>query len=168
MFKKKGNFCVFFDIMIGGYYVGRIIIEFRYDVVFMIVENFCVLCMYEKGFGYKGSSFYCVILQFMLQGGDFIKYDGIGGKLIYGQKFVDENFVLKYIGVGVLFMVNFGENINGFQFFIIIEKIDWLDGKYVVFGYVIDGMDVVRKVEVIGFKSGKINKKIVIEDCGDM
>lgn len=62
MVKKRGNLRVFFDVIIGGCQVGRIIIELRYDVVFMIVENFCFFCIYEKGFGYCGSIFYCVIL----------------------------------------------------------------------------------------------------------
>lgn len=104
----------------------------------------------------------------MCQVGDFINYNGIGGKFIYGSCFFDENFILKYVGLGVLFMVNVGFNINGFQFFICIIKIDWLDGKYVVFGYVKEGMDVVKKIEFFGFKSGKIFKKIVIIDCGQL
>lgn len=136
------NFQVYMDIKIGNKLVGCIQMFLCFDVVFMIVENFCCLCIYEKGFGFKGSSFYCIIFQFMCQGGDFINYNGIGGKFIYGKKFDDENFIFKYMGLGLFFMVNFGLNINGFQFFLICDKIDWLDGKYVVFGEVIEGLDV--------------------------
>lgn len=168
MAKKKGNPRVFFDVTIGGRQAGRITIELRHDVVPMTVENFRSLCTHEKGFGYRGSIFHRVIPQFMLQGGDFTKHDGTGGKSIYGQKFADENFVLKHTGAGVLSMANSGPNTNGSQFFITTEKTDWLDGKHVVFGHVIDGMDVVRKVEATGSQSGKTSKKIVIEDCGEL
>ena len=168
MAKKKGNPRVFFDVIIGGRQAGRITIELRHDVVPMTVENFRSLCTHEKGFGYRGSIFHRVIPQFMLQGGDFTKHDGTGGKSIYGQKFADENFVLKHTGAGVLSMANSGPNTNGSQFFITTEKTDWLDGKHVVFGHVIDGMDVVRKVEATGSQSGKTSKKIVIEDCGEL
>lgn len=168
MGKKKGNPRVFFDITVGGRQAGRVTMELRHDVVPMTAENFRALCTHEKGFGYRGSIFHRVIPQFMLQGGDFTKHDGTGGKSIYGQKFADENFVLKHTGAGVLSMANSGVNTNGSQFFITTEKTDWLDGKHVVFGHVIDGMDVVRKVEATGSKSGKTNKKIVIEDCGEL
>lgn len=166
--KKKGNPRVFLDITIGGHHTGRVTIELRHDVVPMTVENFRSLCTHEKGFGYRGSIFHRVIPQFMLQGGDFTKHDGTGGKSIYGQKFVDENFVLKHTGAGVLSMANSGPNTNGSQFFITTEKTDWLDGKHVVFGHVIDGLDVVRKVEATGSKGGKTSKKVVIEDCGEL
>lgn len=166
--KKKGNPRVFLDITIEGRHAGRITIELRHDVVPMTVENFRSLCTHEKGFGYRGSIFHRVIPQFMLQGGDFTKHDGTGGKSIYGQKFADENFVLKHTGAGVLSMANSGPNSNGSQFFITTEKTDWLDGKHVVFGHVIDGLDVVRKVEATGSKGGKTSKKVVIEDCGEL
>ena len=166
--KKKGNPRVFLDITIEGRHAGRITIELRHDIVPMTVENFRSLCTHEKGFGYRGSIFHRVIPQFMLQGGDFTKHDGTGGKSIYGQKFADENFVLKHTGAGVLSMANSGPNSNGSQFFITTEKTDWLDGKHVVFGHVIDGLDVVRKVEATGSKGGKTSKKVVIEDCGEL
>ena len=166
--ETERNYRVYFDIKIGERSAGRVIMELRKDVVPKTAENFRCLCTGEKGFGYKGSQFHRVIPQFMCQGGDFIKGNGTGGKSIYGKTFEDENFVLKHTGPGTMSMANSGPNTNGSQFFLTTEKTDWLDGKHVVFGCVIDGMDVVRKIEATGSASGKTNKNVVIEDCGQL
>ena len=71
----------------------------------------------------------------------------------------DENFKLKHTKEGILSMANSGPDSNGSQFFITTVKTSWLDGRHVVFGRVIEGMDVVMKVEAVGSQSGQTSKK---------
>ena len=158
---------VFFDITIDGSYVGRIVFELRPDVVPKTAENFRALCTGQEGYGFKGNAFHRIIPGFMAQAGDFINHNGTGGKSIYGEKFADENFKLKHIGAGILSMANSGPNTNSSQFFISTAKTSWLDGKHVVFGSVIQGMDTVHQMESYGSYSGKTSAKIVISDCGE-
>ncbi|MFE7531264.1 peptidylprolyl isomerase [Kitasatospora sp. NPDC057542] len=157
---------VFFDITINDEPAGRIVFKLFDEVVPKTARNFRELATGQNGFGYEGSGFHRVIPAFMLQGGDFTNHNGTGGKSIYGEKFADENFQLKHDRPGLLSMANAGRNTNGSQFFITTIVTDWLDGKHVVFGEVVEGMDLVKKIEGLGSQSGRTSAKITIAKSG--
>merc|ERR1712126_158793 len=160
---------VSFKMSIGGEEAGTIKIGLFGKTVPKTVENFFQLAQKPEKEGFKGSKFHRVIPSFMLQGGDFTRGDGTGGRSIYGEKFADENFKLQHYGAGWLSMANAGKDTNGSQFFITVKKTSWLDGRHVVFGKVVKGMDVVRKVEAnpTGAQD-RPKKEVLISDCGEI
>lgn len=162
----KQEIKTFFKIRTPSEELGTIVFSLDAKITPKTSENFRALCTGEKNFGYKGSKFHRVIPGFMLQGGDFTHGNGTGGKSIYGNKFEDENFTLKHSGPGLLSMANAGKNTNGSQFFITTVPCPHLDGGHVVFGKVIKGMEVVKKIEKLGSQSGRTSTDIIIEDCG--
>nr|CAG8433241.1 9542_t:CDS:2 [Entrophospora candida]CAG8479147.1 12570_t:CDS:2 [Entrophospora candida] len=154
------RFNIYFDIKHGDEDLGRIVLGLFGKTVPKTAENFRALATGEKGYGYKGSNFHR---------GDFTKGDGTGGKSIYGDKFPDENFKLKHVTPGLLSMANAGPDTNGSQFFITTVITSWLDGRHVVFGKVLEGMDIVNKIEDV--KTGQNNrprKDVKIVDCGEL
>nr|XP_031296863.1 ranBP2-like and GRIP domain-containing protein 4 isoform X2 [Camelus dromedarius] len=165
---KETNPVVFFDVCAEDEPLGRITIELFSNIVPQTAENFRALCTGEKGFGFKNSIFHRVIPGFICQGGDITKHDGTGGRSIYGDKFEDENFKVKHTGPGLLSMANRGRDTNNSQFFITLKKAENLDFKHVVFGFVKDGMDTVKKIESFGSPKGSVSQRIIITECGQI
>ncbi|KZV77207.1 hypothetical protein PENSPDRAFT_568449 [Peniophora sp. CONT] len=168
---------VFMDYSSGGELLGRVIFELYNDIAPKTVENFRALCTGEKGASplsgaplyYKGSPIHRIIPDFMIQGGDFTKQNGTGGESIYGAPFDDENLTTPMDAEGLLCMANKGPDTNGSQFFITLRPAPHLNGKHVVFGRVIRGFDVVRKVEAVptGTKDRPVTP-VVVSSCGEL
>lgn len=170
---ERKNNLVFFDLAVGEDEVGKVEIELYDNIVPKTCENFRVNCVGtddSKFKPYMGTIFHRVIPGFMIQGGDFENGDGTGGHSIYNNGyFEDENFTLKHDSAGVLSMANSGKNTNGSQFFITLEPTPHLDGKHVVFGKVVKGLDLIKKLGQI--KTGANDKPVIditVINCGQV
>merc|ERR1711981_116792 len=168
---------VFFDLIVGNIPLGRIVFELFTEISPKTAENFRSLCTGEAGIGqstekplhYKGSLFHRVVRGFMIQGGDFVNFNGTGGESIYGGTFEDEEFVLKHDRPFLLSMANRGKNTNGSQFFITTAPAPHLDGLHVVFGQVVGGKEVVKEIEE--FETDKKDRPledIRVGNCGEL
>lgn len=168
----------YLDISIGGRNTGRIIIELFYDAVPKTADNFRALCTGEKGSGtrskrplhLKGTKFHKIVAGFICQGGDITRGNGTGGESIYGGSFEDESFQGKaqFHRPRSVAMANSGPDTNTSQFYITQIETPWLDGKNVVFGSVVHGMDVLAVMNRQGTKSGRPKAAVVIADCGEL
>ncbi|XP_055727013.1 E3 SUMO-protein ligase RanBP2-like isoform X1 [Salvelinus fontinalis] len=165
---RDANPQVYLSISADDEPLGTVTIELFSHIVPKTAENFRALCTGQKGFGLRNSVFHRVVPDFMCQGGDITNQDGTGGKSIYGDKFEDENFDVRHTGPGLLSMANHGRDTNNSQFFITMKKAEHLDFKHVAFGFVREGMDVVRSMGELGTKTGKPSKKIVVTECGQL
>lgn len=170
---------VYIDVAIGTRPIGRMVFELFSDLTPRTVENFRGLCTGEYGnvglrastkkLHYVDSKFHRIIDDFMIQGGDITTNDGAGGYSIYGPTFEDENFQRRHACAGLLSMANRGRNTNSSQFFITLKSCPHLDGKHVVFGQIIYGMDVVRRIGKTQVDSSNRPKlPIIITDCGEV
>ena len=151
--------------------IGKIVMSLNDDVVPETAKNFRELCKRPEGSGYLMSTFHRIIPGFMIQGGDYTAHNGTGGRSIFPTStFPDENFKIKHDSEGLLSMANCGKNTNGSQFFITLDKTPWLDGKHVVFGKVVEGIEVVRSIAKYGSDTGKVKNgyKIQISACGEV
>ena len=192
---ERGNVVVFLDVALETNPLGRIKLELYATDVSVVdtavshfvplpheivqcpktCENFRQFCtgeflQSEQPVGYKGSVFHRVIKGFMIQGGDFVNGNGTGRTSIYGASFKDENFVHKHDEAGLLSSANAGPDTNGCQFFITCAPADWLDGKHVVFGKVLDedSMLVVRKCEAVPVNGTEPRIPLRIVQCGEL
>ncbi|TPX59615.1 hypothetical protein PhCBS80983_g02357 [Powellomyces hirtus] len=160
---------VFLDITHGDKPLGRIVIGLHGATVPRTAENFRKLATGEMGFGFEGSTFHRIIPNFMAQAGDFTRGDGTGGKSIYGDRFEDENFVLKHDRKGVVSMANAGKDTNGSQFFITAKETSWLDNRHVVFGRVVEGLEVLDALEKVQTNARDMPlEKVVIVKSGEL
>uniref|UniRef100_A0A3B3BI78 Peptidyl-prolyl cis-trans isomerase n=1 Tax=Oryzias melastigma TaxID=30732 RepID=A0A3B3BI78_ORYME len=149
----------YFDVELNRDPVGRIVFQLYSDVCPKTSKNFLCLCTGDgkitgKKLCYKGSTFHRVVKNFMIQGGDFT--EGMNSFFLF---LTDENFNLKHDRAFLLSMANRGKDTNGSQFFIV----------HVVFGLVISGFEVIKKIE--GLKTDSASRPyadVRVVDCGQL
>lgn len=164
--KVKQNRDVYMTFGTKNKNLGTVIFKMFNNITPKTCKNFMELSLKKKGDGYKKCKIHRIIPNFVIQGGDFERGDGAGGYSIYGEYFEDENFNINHEHAGLLSMANKGPDTNGSQFFITLGPAHHLDGKHVVFGKVIRGINVLREVEKYGTSEGTPIETIKILDCG--
>lgn len=139
---------------------GTIELTLKPEVAPLACENMVKLAESRK---YDNTPFHRIIPNFMIQGGDFERGNGTGGKSAFGKPFKDEcSSKVRFENPGLLAMANAGPGTNGSQFFITTAKTEWLQGKHTIFGEVTSGFDVVKKIEALGSPSGRPKKEVKI------
>ncbi|XP_028413509.1 probable inactive peptidyl-prolyl cis-trans isomerase-like 6 [Dendronephthya gigantea] len=175
LLESKHNF-VFLDIQVSSESIGRLLIELYSDKCPKTCSNFLELCHgalvadekadTTKKLTYKQSIFHRIVPNGWIQGGDFITQKGIGGQSIYGALFEDENFSVPHNKRGIVGMANKGRHTNSSQFYITLQPTPWMDTKYVAFGQVIEGMDVLKTLEEQETYNERPKQTCMIVNCG--
>ncbi|XP_039093347.1 probable inactive peptidyl-prolyl cis-trans isomerase-like 6 isoform X3 [Hyaena hyaena] len=173
--EKKRHGFVFLDISIDLQPIGRLIFELYYDACPKTCRNFQVLCTGKAGYSqrgirlhYMGSIFHRIVQNGWIQGGDIVAGKGDDGESIYGPTFEDENFSVPHDKRGVLGMVNKGRHSNGSQFYITLQPTPYLDRKYVAFGQLIEGTQVLKNLELVPTENERPKQHCMITDSGDL
>lgn len=172
----KANPHVYLELSIGGHVIGRITFKLFADTVPRTAENFRALCTGEQGRGQqtgkllhlKNTLIYRIIRDFVAQGGDLSKTNGLVGESVYGGTFMDENFERKHDKRGLLSMANSGPHSNGSHFFITLSPLPNFDGKHVVFGEVVNGVHLLNQLEAVSAGNGSTSREVLISDCGEL
>ncbi|XP_071335482.1 probable inactive peptidyl-prolyl cis-trans isomerase-like 6 [Trachinotus anak] len=172
--QKTGHQFVFMDIEIAGEAVGKLLFELFSDVCPKTSKNFEALCTGEQGLSqsglplcYKGSLFHRIVPNGWVQGGDISpESKGDGGESIYGPTFEDESFAVSHSKRGTLGMANKGPHSNGSQFYITLQPTLWMDRTYVAFGQVVEGVDVLKRLEGAPICNERPKYNCKVTDCG--
>lgn len=132
------------------------------------------MCTGKAGFSqsgirlhYAGSIFHRVVQNGWIQGGDIVAGKGDGGESIYGPTFEDESFAIPHNKRGVLGMVNKGRHSNGSQFYITLQPAPYLDKKYVAFGQLIEGTEVLQQLELVPTENERPIQQCTIVGSGE-
>ncbi|NXP46948.1 PPIL6 protein, partial [Heliornis fulica] len=164
---------VFLEIAVEEQPVGRLLFELFSDACPRTCENFRALCAGGaksrcdgRELTYKNSLFHRLVKSGWIQGGDIITGRGNTGESIYGPTFEDESFSIRHKGGGVLGMANKGRHSNGSQFYITFQPTPYLDKKYVAFGQLIEGTEVLQRLEAVPTYNERPMVDCKIINCG--
>lgn len=166
---------VFLDIRVGARLAGRLTFQLFSSTNPQTAENFRGLCTGEHGKSpvtgaalcFKGSMFYRIVRGALAEGGDITRHDGTGGESVFGSSFPDENYLHLHDAPGLLSLASSGHNAS--RFCVTFRPNPERDGKYVVFGRLVDGLEVLSQLENVPTDAdAKPEVSVVIEDCGEI